>query len=686
MRGKRPIARSPASAPSAIILCLALLSSCGKIDGRPAEAAATPSGRASGQGSLVFGDDEGLFSLEGPEARPLGIKGPIRKLIRAGDSLWVLAPGGPWRIGPEGRAEAHAAGLPAGKRVAFVDGAWRLLEIPTEVVDLSVDPSNHEILSLVTLDGLYASFDAGASWASVPSSFDYPGFQSVCVFTPDEGPPVALVSHAWHGFLSARLGQPDPEWLSMNEGIDKSEESGTADGLSSIVALAFGGATRIFMAGAYAPVIYEFDWASKSSSVLWRGRGDSAAIASLAQANGGLAFSCDYGILELPLADRPETHPLLGIEPGTFIEAESHLKAIRALGRNPQAMSIALPGTTGHAELSGLWLIDAPFTEGGLRGIYVPAAKLRSKAERLSLYQSMEASGINAIVVDAKDDAGLLSFKPDNPEIAKLGKVGIALPLEDIAKEASERGFRLIGRIVAFQDPVLYARDGGALAVWDPAKKRPWVGLSGERWIDPFSTRAWEYLAAIAQEIADRGFDEAQFDYIRLPTDGAGLASAGYRHNQYGLSAREGIASFLSYVREALSISISIDVYGANAWFASPLRSGQDLAALAPLVDVISPMLYPSHFSPSFLRSDPAALRPFGIYRQGVSRCRVNTRGLAAIRPWVQAFTYPGANDRAMYGKAYIRLQADGALSADAEGLLFWNSVGDYEVMRGARW
>ena len=60
------------------------------------------------------------------------------------------------------------------------------------------------------------------------------------------------------------------------------------------------------------------------------------------------------------------------------------------------------------------------------------------------------------------------------------------------------------------------------------------------------------------------------------------------------------LISFLSYARDNIQAPIGIDIYGANGWYRSGTRTGQDAEMLAEYVDVIGPMFYPSHFEQTF--------------------------------------------------------------------------------------
>jgi hypothetical protein len=314
-----------------------------------------------------------------------------------------------------------------------------------------------------------------------------------------------------------------------------------------------------------------------------------------------------------------------------------------------------------------------------------------------------------------KDDYGRLRFTPKDPAIAAKGRVFRPLDLEAFLGEMKSRGIYTVARIVAFKDPVLASRDGGKYAVWDSRNNKAWAGyydsrlkkddpaladrredlteiLSAddpafvilrtcydERWVDPYSEEVWDYIAAVAAELHGRGFDEIQFDYIRFPTDGVNLDAAQYRWQDPGMDMESAISSFLRHIRSRLSAPISIDIYGANGWYRTGARTGQEVELLAPWVDVICPMYYPSHFEQDFLAQNPPELRPYRIYFQGVQRTSRIGRGQIIVRPYVQAFYLNVPYDRRYYNEDYVRREAQGVRDAGNPGLTYWNNSGRYE-------
>lgn len=359
------------------------------------------------------------------------------------------------------------------------------------------------------------------------------------------------------------------------------------------------------------------------------------------------------------------------------------------------------PGTSVNAFLPALhelWSIDPAGGESRLSpaalerrakadkrdGLYLQTGFVIDPATRKKYFDLCQALGLDSIVVDLKDDAGKLRFAPTSELLRKMGSTGNRLDLEAFSAEAKARGLYLIARIVVFKDEALSSWQGGALAVRDRMSGAAWRGLRkdgqpyGEFWVDPYSPEVWRYNVEIAKEVTARGFDEVQFDYIRFPTDGENLAMARYPAWQEGMTQDSALESFLRYARSKLDVPVSVDIYGANGWYRSGTRTGQDVEMLADHVDVISPMFYPSHFEQEFLAQAPARERPYRIYRLGTLRASRIARGKALIRPYVQAFYLDVSYDRLYYDKDYVLKEVRGVRDGADQGMTFWNNSGRY--------
>src|SRR5262245_4729794 len=219
-----------------------------------------------------------------------------------------------------------------------------------------------------------------------------------------------------------------------------------------------------------------------------------------------------------------------------------------------------------------------------LRGVHVTMA-VASLPGKLDHYFDLERDGLTALELDVKDENGEVGFSPSAVPLARSsGAARDYYAPRDVARRAHERGIYLIGRIVAFEDPVLSrARPDLAIRHTDGSVWRDAAGLG---WTNPYDKRVWKYNVDLAAAAARAGFDEIMFDYVRFPSDGD-VGRAVYR-NHSSLRKREAIPAFLQYARSRLDqygVRLSAAVFGLSA--ARDLGIGQLPKRMAPFVDTI---------------------------------------------------------------------------------------------------
>ena len=333
----------------------------------------------------------------------------------------------------------------------------------------------------------------------------------------------------------------------------------------------------------------------------------------------------------------------------------------------------------------------APLERAALRnGIYIRADRAAGALpEYLDL---LVRHGLDSVVIDFKDDLGRLGYDSELPLARAMGASPGPIKLNRLIADAHAAGMYVIARLVVFKDPVLYDWEAHRLAIWDGEQDAPWRHLvaaaddSGEQvqrehWVDPFAPEVWQYNIAVAAELAARGVDEIQFDYIRFPSDGP-TERALYRHRRPGMRRIDAIESFLAMARERLDVPISTDLFGFNSWYRAGNFIGQDIGVLADYADVISPMFYPSHFPNHFLADRGYLERAHDIYEAGVRRAQRMVRGRAHIRPYVQAFLIGGElrMEEEEYGR-YLTRQLDGNRAAAGSGFTLWNASNRYYMV-----
>ncbi|MGQ9601783.1 MAG: putative glycoside hydrolase [Candidatus Bipolaricaulia bacterium] len=315
------------------------------------------------------------------------------------------------------------------------------------------------------------------------------------------------------------------------------------------------------------------------------------------------------------------------------------------------------PGPQPEPELAVALANPPQPAEPEQRGVYFTApalAKLEREGRLEPFIAEMRAVGLNAIVIDIKDMSGGVTYESKVPLVKELRAVTVRLDLPRLLALFKAKGIYTIARQVAFYDP--------RLAEYLKSASAPWVS--------PADGRVVEYNLAIAQEALALGFDELQFDYIRYPDDGKLAAVYEARYTA--------ITGFLQEARARLKGPLSLDVFGRTLWEWNRKRIdpiGQQLEELAPYVDWISPMVYPSHYEPA-LRA-----KPYETVKRALESGLKRGLGLK-LRPYLQAFQM--AIPAGMDYHDYIRAEIRAAEELGFKSYLFWNPRSDYSALFAA--
>ncbi len=314
------------------------------------------------------------------------------------------------------------------------------------------------------------------------------------------------------------------------------------------------------------------------------------------------------------------------------------------------------------------------------KGIYITYYVAKTPKRFNYLVAQAKSGGINTLVIDAKVALSppLLKLIKEN----KLTKDTVATPnpwLAKLSKDLHKKGFIVTVRLVVFKDDhLVIARPDLAIRRKDGSlyQDHKWG-----RWADPYSKEVRLYNELIAESAALSGVDEVQFDYIRFPTE-AGAKAAVYPHEDENLTKVDIIESYLAAVKKRLKkyqTSIGIDIFGVIAW-QDPKdinALGQDLKIMAKYIDVVSPMLYPSHFHSGYDGFDNPGSYPYYFMYTGLKKTQeILSQEAVTIVPWLQAFNLRSPN----YGPQYIRDQIQACNDLGIDTFLLWNARNVYGI------
>ena len=319
-----------------------------------------------------------------------------------------------------------------------------------------------------------------------------------------------------------------------------------------------------------------------------------------------------------------------------------------------------------------------------VKGVYVtgPMAGNEAFGDILKLVDETE---LNAMVIDVKNDEGNISW---NMDLESARTLGACTPyIGDIGKfmkTLEEHKVYTIARISCFKDPCL-AHGRPELAL----KKRDGSAVTdgnGMAWVNPYRKEVWEYLTEIAEAAAEAGFDEVQFDYVRFPI-GSDAEEADYGVDMKAYPKQQAICGFLEYAVNRLhekDIVVTADVFGTIIGSDTDVEQvGQDYAELGELIDVLSPMVYPSHYGSNVFGLEVPDAHPYETVLAALEGSVKELSGIpeesrAAVRPWLQAFTATWVKGHISYGGEQIRQQIQAVYDAGYEEWILWNAVNRY--------
>jgi hypothetical protein len=295
----------------------------------------------------------------------------------------------------------------------------------------------------------------------------------------------------------------------------------------------------------------------------------------------------------------------------------------------------------------------------------------------------LDHTELNAVVIDVKGDRGFIPYESAVPLARKAGAMGpVCVPeFDDLLGHLKAKGIYIIARIVVFKDNVL-AQHARHWAITDTRTGALWLDAERLAWLDPFAEEAWAYSIAVAAEAARKGFDEIQFDYLRFPSEGT-LSAAWYMRANTEGNRVGAITAFLRQARAALEPAgprLAVDVFGYVAFNRNDTGIGHRVEDLAPLVDMLCPMAYPSAYHLGIPGHRNPVTHPYAVVAETVRRVRERTAATRVhVRPWIQDFR-DYAFDRRPFGVPEIREEMAAAVDAGATGWMLWNPQNRYTV------
>lgn len=337
--------------------------------------------------------------------------------------------------------------------------------------------------------------------------------------------------------------------------------------------------------------------------------------------------------------------------------------------------------------------VDIAYPEDGVKGIYLTANSAGSTEKMDDMINYLNSNDLNAMVIDIKDDFGFVTTQFDtDDEHLQSNTITTIEDIDALIGKLEENQIYPIARVVAFKDSEL-PKTQPEMSFRYPSGE-VWTAGNGEAFINPFMKETWDYAINVGIEAAKVGFKEIQFDYVRFPEgfevwgedlvyDMGDYADADMDDVQKRVAA---VSDFVAYAREQLmpyGVEVSVDIFGYAATVPEAPGIGQNFSNIASHVDVISSMIYPSHWGASYFGIDAPDLHPYEVvdeYMKVELPLLESLDHTPVTRPWLQDFTasYLGAGYYKEYGNAEVMAQVQALNDHGVTEFLLWNAGNVY--------
>ena len=344
----------------------------------------------------------------------------------------------------------------------------------------------------------------------------------------------------------------------------------------------------------------------------------------------------------------------------------------------------AAPAGQGSGQAAGTVPVDNRVADtvssAIVRALYVNRWASQSKRRMAKLIAAADSTEINAFVIDMKDEFGL-NYKSANPEFAKNAGHATVANVSALLDTLKAHKILAIARIVVFKDSVT-AREHPDWTIRRPDGS-VWRDKKGLAWVNPYHHELWAYNIGVAEELVKMGFGEVQFDYIRFPEPYPSLPKQIFPESG-NMSKPDALAAYLKEAKTRLNklgVRSTADIFGLVTTVGGPLEVGQYWEKISPNVDVVLPMVYPSHYPHGELGIAIPNAEPYKVIHTSISRARERDKKLGIteaehIRPWLQAFTL----GKPEYGAEQLKAEKQAVYDSGYDGWVMWNPGSIYDV------
>jgi hypothetical protein len=310
-------------------------------------------------------------------------------------------------------------------------------------------------------------------------------------------------------------------------------------------------------------------------------------------------------------------------------------------------------------------------TSFGVRAAHIMSYDWPDASKREPILELIKEKKLDTVQLDIKDEDGLVGYDSKVPLAVQAGTTAHkSYDIKEAVDTVHALGAKVVGRIVAFRDPRLgkWALNNGHMnyLIQNTSGGAYSAGSYGTAAFTNFANPdVIEYNIGLGEEAAKAGFDAIMYDYIRKP-ENTGQVYPGIGSK----TPSQAIADFIAAAEpriHAAGAQLGAAVFGVSAF--TPTLIAQDIRLMAPHLDFLSPMTYPSHWGPGEYSVSSPVHQPYEIVKRSLMDFNRQVLGTnCRIVPWIQNFSWPIA-----YSASDVGAQIKAAKDVGINSFYLWN-------------
>ncbi len=373
-------------------------------------------------------------------------------------------------------------------------------------------------------------------------------------------------------------------------------------------------------------------------------------------------------------------------------------------------------------------------TDTATHSAYLPASAVQNQAGVDTLISEFQALGINNVVIELKDEEGILYYDSQVEAAQKAGVISAnAVDLTAVVERFASAGITVTAKLHAFQDDPAAKYLGGLSGssdavvrykgdtsyVWvdaavnnggkraklhafqdDPAAKYlgglsgssdavvrykgdtsyVWVDAAvnngGKRWLNPYSDAAQKYITDLAGELVSMGCTNILLDSVQFPT-GEALNMTDYGSKQDTMTKQEALQGFVLSLDQKLSEKGAKLIVEVPAIAAVEIQEDQYGGTVLSLgAQYLALDLMPSELENAITIGDqvlsPSTRDPAEIVRVLLKQIQANL-GNSSVTELIAVL------EKGDYTQEQVEAQETAARENGVESYLLYNENGDYQ-------